>query len=86
MIKPFRHHINREGNILFEFEFIPSSNGEILDKIEKCWIVTHEFEPIERKIIKSECNCPSYNFDFENKTCKHIIESLNLLNLFINDN
>ena len=80
MIKPFRQHTNREGNILFEFENIPFSNKSFLERFEIPWMTYLEFDPFTDKIIKVECSCPDFNINRGKLSdCKHIKEAREVL-------
>ena len=82
MLSPFRVKTNEIGNIIFESEHIPTGKKELIDRVFKCWMLEHEFDPITKEII-SKCTCPDFNINrMKNSPCKHILSDLVLLEEF----
>lgn len=80
MIFPFEVKVNSQGNIIFEGEHIPSGKSEIIDRIFKCWLTEHEYNPITKTFSNSRCTCPDFNINkMKKENCKHIKEDLKLL-------
>ena len=77
MIVPFTSHTNRQGNIVFTFEHLPNNKKHIQERLETCWLSTHEFDPVTEEIIHSECSCPDFQLNrMGDSPCKHITEAL----------
>jgi len=81
MIIPFTNRVNYAGNIIFQFEHLPNTKKEIIERLEMPWVVSLEYDPISEEIIKKICTCPDHNI--RQHDCKHIIESSSLLSLFL---
>jgi len=84
MIKPFTNHTNSKGNIVFRFENLPNNKKDIFDRLESCWLTVLEVDPITKKIISFDCDCPDFQLNrMCDSDCKHLIEAKYLLNTII---